>query len=192
MFAIRKPSDERIRCWLAAESHRDFSYPQVGATATTTPAGYVVDSTSASLGRGRVLFESAKAALRAWAQFRLGWLEVVPTDRPIESGESVAVIARSLGLWTINSARIVYVVDESGPRWRYGFAYGTLPGHIEKGEERFVVEWRPDNDEVGYSIVAFSRPNHVLARLGYPWVRRMQKRFARDSVAALRRAVGTT
>ncbi len=51
---------------------------------------------------------------------------------------------------------------------RFGFAYGTLPGHVESGEERFLVEWDRGDDAVWYDILAFSRPNHVLTRLGYP------------------------
>ena len=58
----------------------------------------------------------------------------------------------------------------------------------ESGEERFTVAWHED-DAVWYDILAFSRPNHFLARLGYPLVRRLQKRFARDSAAAMKRAV---
>ena len=40
-----------------------------------------------------------------------------------------------------------------------------------------------------YDILAFSRPRQLLARLGYPFARRLQKHFARDSAAAMRRAV---
>ena len=81
-------------------------------------------------------------------------------------------------------------MDEEGPVTRYGFAYGTLPGHAESGEERFNVEWHEQDDAVWYDIVAFSRPQQFLARLGYPFARRLQKRFARDSAAAMRRGVG--
>jgi uncharacterized protein (UPF0548 family) len=69
------------------------------------------------------------------------------------------------------------------------FAYGTLPGHAESGEERFLVEWDRTTDAVHYDILAFSRPRHPLARLGYPLTRRVQRRFARDSATAMRRAV---
>jgi len=79
-------------------------------------------------------------------------------------------------------------VDEEGPVKRYGFAYDTLPEHPESGEERFTVEWRGD-DAVWYDILAFSRPQQFLARLGYPLSRRLQKRFDRDSAAAMLRAV---
>ena len=80
-------------------------------------------------------------------------------------------------------------MDEQGPVQRYGFAYGTLPEHAESGEERFTVEWHEADDAVWYDILAFSRPQQLLAQLGYPFTRRLQKRFARDSAAAMRRAV---
>ena len=76
-------------------------------------------------------------------------------------------------LWWLNACRIVYVVDDSGPNFKFGFAYGTLPGHVESGEERFLIEWNRADNSVWYDILAFSRPNHVLTRLGYPFVRRM-------------------
>ena len=99
------------------------------------------------------------------------------------------MMGRAIGLWWLNSCRIVYVVDEPGPISRFGFAYGTLPGHVEAGEERFLIEWDHGDDSVWYDILAFSRPNHLLSRLGYLFVRRLQKRFGRDSAAAMLKAV---
>ena len=72
---------------------------------------------------------------------------------------------------------------------RFGFAYGTLPGHAERGEERFSVEYHAENDSVWYDLFAFSRPG-PLARLAYPFARSLQKRFARDSKAAMLEAAG--
>jgi uncharacterized protein (UPF0548 family) len=80
------------------------------------------------------------------------------------------------------------VVDDHGAHPRYGFAYGTLTEHGETGEERFTVGMRPEDQTVWYAIYAFSRPNG-WARLGYPLSRMLQKRFARDSKEAMRRAV---
>lgn len=101
-------------------------------------------------------------------------------------------MGRSVGLWWLNACRIVYVVDESEPIRKYGFAYGTLPKHIESGEERFLIEWDQETDSVWYDILAFSRPNKLMIRLGYPLVRRRQKQFGRDSATAMFRAVGGT
>ena len=189
MVSLRRPTADTLRAFLAAQARLDFSYPAVGATAATPPAGYVVDHTRIQLGDGARTFATARAALERWQHFRLGWVETWPPETPIQAGQVVAVLARSFGLWWLNACRIVHVVDEAGPVQRYGFAYGTLPAHAESGEERFSVERHEQGDAVWYDILAFSRPQQLLTRLGYPLVRRLQKRFARDSAAAMRRAV---
>ena len=190
MLSFRKPSVETSRRFLAEQAKLPFSYAAVGATATTPPAGYAVDRTRIKLGEGEPVFRAAGDALRRWEQFRLGWVEAWSPDTPIRSGEVVAVLARGIGLWWLNACRIVYVVDESGSISKFGFAYGTLPGHVESGEERFLIEWNQGDDGVWFDILAFSRPNHFSARLGYFVVRRLQKRFAWDSAASMLRAVG--
>jgi uncharacterized protein (UPF0548 family) len=189
MWSLRKPSAESIRLFLTAQSKLDFSYPAVGSTANQPPAGFVVDRTRVKLGEGEPVFQAAKAALRRWRQFDLGWMEAWPTETPIRSGEVVAIVARVAGLWSLNACKIVYVVDESGPVSRFGLAYGTLPGHAARGEERFLIEWDRADNGVWYDILAFSRPSHFLTRLGYPFVRRTQKRFGRGSAAAMLSAV---
>jgi uncharacterized protein (UPF0548 family) len=185
MLSLRKPSAESIRHFLTAQQKLPFTYAAVGATADTPPAGYDVDHTRVKLGEGEPAFHSAKAALERWEQFHLGWVEAWPPDTPLQPGAVVAVLGHALGVWWLNSCRIVYIVDESGPVGKFGFAYGTLPGHVESGEERFLIEWDRGDNSVWYDILAFSRPHHFLARLGYPVVRRTQKRFARDSLPAL-------
>lgn len=191
MLSLRKPSPEVIRQFLTAQAKLDFSYSAVGATATTPPAGYVVDHTRIKLGEGEAIFTAARDALEKWRQFDLGWLAAWSPDTPIKTGEVVAVLARAIGLWWLNACRIVYVIDEAGPITKFGFAYGTLPDHAGSGEERFLIEWDQANHSVWYDILAFSRPQHFLVRLGYPMVRQTQKRFGRKSGAAMLRAVGS-
>ncbi len=190
-MSLRKPTPEILRRFLATQTELPFTYEAVGATAETPPFGYNVDRTRIKLGEGEALFQSAIGALRRWEQFRLGWVDAWSPDTPIQKGEVVAVMGRAVGLWWLNACRIVYVVDETGPISKFGFAYGTLPGHVESGEERFLLEWDRSNEGVWYDILAFSRPSHVLTRLGYPLVRRLQKRFGRDSAAAMLRAIRT-
>jgi len=189
MLSLRKPPAESIRRFLTAQANLPFTYSAVGATAQTPPIGYVVDHTRIKLGEGEDVFKAARNALERWQQFRLGWAEAWSSDTPIESGALVAVMAHVVGLWWLNCCRIVYVVDESGPISKFGFAYGTLIGHVESGEERFLIEWNRVDNSVWYDILAFSKPNHFLTRLGYPVVRRMQKRFRRDSAASMLKAV---
>ncbi len=107
-----------------------------------------MDRTRIELGAGKAIFEAAKAALQRWQQFRLGWVDAWSPETPLEVGQVVAIMGRAVGLWWLNSCRIVYTVDESGPITKFGFAYGTLPGHVESGEERFLIEWDRDTDTV--------------------------------------------
>jgi uncharacterized protein (UPF0548 family) len=190
MFSLRKPTPELLRRCLTTQAQLEFSYPEVGATAAAPPPEhYVIDRTRAKLGDGEVVFEAARTAIKRWQQFAVGWLEAWPPDTPLRAGETVIIVAHVLGLWSLNAARIVYVVDESNQESsRFGFAYGTLPGHVAAGEERFLIEWDLANDGVWYDILAFSRPRHVLARIGKRHARRMQRRFGQDSVAAMLRA----
>ena len=197
MLSLRKPSADALKRFLEAQKELPFTYEAVGATAGSPPAGYAVDRTRIRLGEGEEVFRSASAALRRWEQFDLGWVEASPSHTPIRPGEVVAAMGHALGVWWINACRIVYTIDEEGPDSqfeapvsRFGFAYGTLPGHVESGEERFLVEWDRGTNAVWYDIIAFSRPNHLLSRVGYPVVRRLQKRFGRDSAAAMLRATG--
>jgi len=189
VFRLFRPSDAALRRLAEEQRSLPFTYTAVGATlesaAVPIPSGYNVDRTRRRLGTGDDVFQAAKQAIRAWRHFDMGWVGVFRSDVPIEKDQVAIVVARGLGLWSAHAARIVYVVDE--PRM-FGFAYGTLPGHAEQGEERFLVEQLPDGS-VWYDIIAFSRPRHVLAKLFYPLVRRLQKCFGRDSAAAMVRAV---
>jgi uncharacterized protein (UPF0548 family) len=190
MVSLRRPSTETIRDFLASQANLGFTYTAVGATASQPPAGYTVDHTRVKLGEGEEVFTKAKAALEHWDQFRLGWMEAWSPKTTIEQGDPVAMIARTLGLWWLNACRIVYVVDEGEPIRRYGYASGTLPAHAGEGEERFLVEWDLASGEIWYDILAFSRPHGLLSRLGQPYMRRVQKRFGRESAAAMLRAIG--
>src|SRR5262249_34850960 len=179
MIFLSRPTEETIREFLAVQAKLNLSYAAVGATLTTPPAGHVVDHTRVKLGVGEKVFVAAKAALERWQHFRLSWVEALPADTPIKEGQVVTILARSTGLWWLNACSIVAVVNEDGSVKRFGFAYGTLPVHACSGEERFLVAWDRQEGSVWYDILAFSRPRHPLARLGYPWVRRVQKRFRR-------------
>jgi len=120
--------------------------------------------------------------------FNMPWLRLDRTSAPIQVGTDVAVSVHHFGFYSLNACRIVYVVDEEDPVKRFGFAYGTLAEHAESGEERFTVEW-DRGDTIWYDILAFSRPRQMIARLGYPLSRLLQKRFAEDSKAAMLEAV---
>jgi uncharacterized protein (UPF0548 family) len=184
MFMLREPSDDDATRFVASQRDLPFTYPEVGATNTTPPAGYQVDHNRIQLGSGEATFRSAVEALKHWRQFDLGWVVIAPRDVLVEVGAIVAVKARAFGTWSLSACRVVYTINEAR---RFGFAYGTLPDHVEKGEERFLVEWLPD-DSVWYDILAFSRPRHPLVRFSSLLARMLQKRFARDSLNRMKLA----
>ena len=138
------------------------------------------------VGSGGEGFNSAKQALDDWKMFDLDWIELFPQRPSVQTGTAVAVVVRHLRFWSVNISRIVYAIDANS---QYGFAYGTSLCHSEEGEERFLIEYDPATDEVWYDLYAFSRPRHQLARIGYPIARHLQKRFARESLGAMKRAV---
>jgi uncharacterized protein (UPF0548 family) len=183
--SLARPSREAIERFLDGQRDQPFTYSDPGLTRNgQVPPGFVVDHHRREIGKGRDTFEAACAAARRWEMFRLGWVEICWPDAPIVPGTAVGVLARIGPVWWLNACRIVYVLDE--PR-QFGFAYGTLPAHAEKGEERFSIDWNEDGS-VWYSIYAVSHPAHWLVSLGYPLARRLQKRFGADSLAAMERA----
>ena len=84
MLLLRRPTNPLIRAYLDDQARAGLTYADVGATAATPPPGYVVDHTRIQLGEGEEIFRKATAALRQWDQFRLGWVEALPADTPIE------------------------------------------------------------------------------------------------------------
>jgi uncharacterized protein (UPF0548 family) len=187
-WSLAEPSDSDIAAFLARQETVSFSYAERGASQQQSPVGYDLDHNRVRLGAGEACFDEACAALRAWRMFPVPWTRIVPSDGPLREEQTLAMIAHAFGWW-INGCRIVYLVDETtGAARRFGFAYGTLQSHVEQGEERFLIEMSGDGT-VWYDLRAFSRPRHVLVRLAKPLARRLQRRFVRDSQAAMQRAV---
>jgi uncharacterized protein (UPF0548 family) len=191
MFFLSRPTMQRINRFRDAAEQDSFSYPQVGATCEgVIPEGYNVDHNRIRLGEGISLLERAHAALQAWKMFELGWVELIHPAEPMAPGQTVLVLAHTFGLYSLSANRVIAMIDEEdGQTWRRGFSYGTLLHHVEHGEERCSVEYHRDDESVWYDILAFSIPQHPLAKLGYPLSRAAQRRFAVDSKAAMLRAV---
>ena len=185
MLLWRKPDRATLERLLATHRANAFSYAAVGGTQVGAPEGYKVDRNRILIGHGLDQFKAARAAIDDWKMFDMPWVALFPVGPDIRVATAVAVVVRHLGFWSVNISRVVYVIDEES---RYGFAYGTLQCHSEEGEERFLVEHDNDTDEVWYDLYAFSKPKHPLARIGYPVSRHLQKRFARESLAAMKRA----
>ncbi len=128
-------------------------------------------------------FERAITGLRTWVAHEGAGLRIYPHDELAPDATVIAVT--TLGpLQMVAPCRIVAVFKDPDS---FGFAYGTLPGHPESGEESFVVERR--DGATFFTVSAFSKPVDVLARLGGPLGRVVQRSITRRYVGALRRFV---
>jgi uncharacterized protein (UPF0548 family) len=189
MFTLTEPSDRDSERFISSQKNLPFTYAEVGATRcglAAAPPGFTLDHNRVQLGNGNDVYERAVVALKQWRQFELGWVTIVPRGVTLENDAVVAVKARACGTWSLNACRVVYTIDEHVLGRRTGFAYGTLPDHVERGEERFLIELNPEDDSVWYDILAFSRPRHPLVRASFPVARMLQKRFARESMAVMK------
>jgi uncharacterized protein (UPF0548 family) len=158
-----------------------FTYNDVGATAGELPDGYGHLRRQALLGSVPLGFEHAVDALLSWQMHRDAGLSVVASDATVRAGGTVILgIARLMHA----PCRVVYLVDEPD---RQGFAYGTLPGHPESGEEAFVVA-REAERSATFTVTAFSRPAGLLARLAGPVGTRIQQHVTDRYVTALHQA----
>ncbi|WP_051055076.1 MULTISPECIES: DUF1990 domain-containing protein [Kitasatospora] len=144
------------------------SYPEVGATRDAAlPAGYSWLRRRIHLGSGPAVLERAGAYVLHWgAQLGSGFALYPPPEKAAP-GATVLLRIALPGLRLPRLAipcRVVWTVEEPD---RIGFAYGTLPGHPERGEESFVVSADADG-EVWFEVAAFSRLDSWYARLGRP------------------------
>lgn len=184
MFLLRRPTAGELENMASRCEEAMLSYTPAGMAADP-PVGFHVDEARALLGRGEPTFLKAKSALEEWREFNLGWVEVFPRQAALEPGTVVLVLVRHLGFWSVNPCRVLYRFGSpQGPQ--FGFGYGTLPEHAERGEEVFKVVLDGKTGEVTYEMRAVSRPRAPLAWIGYPVTRVLQARFRRDSMAAMK------
>ena len=156
-----------------------FTYPEVGATAGPPPPGYKHIGYSAHIGMGQLRFEQAADAVMHWGMQRGAGLRVQASSDTV--GVSVVVLVRMMGFLQA-PCRVVYVIDEPDIR---GFAYGTLPGHPESGEERFSVRRDPNTSAVFAEVSAFSRPATWWSKAGGPFTSLLQKAMNKRYVRAV-------
>ncbi|WP_309068004.1 DUF1990 domain-containing protein [Microbacterium sp.] len=161
-----------------------FTYAEVGGTRrddllVRPPRGYRPIDRRARIGDGAAAWHAAADAVLRWGIQRRSGIRVAAADRDLAAGD--AAILR-IGRWPRDvPCRVVYVIDEPDVR---GFAYGTLRGHPERGEEVFLVERDPDGS-VWVHVRAFSRPASWFFWAAYPLVRLMQHRYTERYLRAL-------
>lgn len=186
MTILRLDPDEAARLRQAP-----LTYAEVGQTGgDALPSGYHHLTRSVLVGRGDLLFEEVARRIMSWRLQREAGLGVRADGERVEPG-MVAVLRIGVGVLAVEApVRVVEVTD--GPS-RRGFAYGTLPGHPESGEESFHAVRDPSGD-VRVEIRAFSRPASLLTRLAGPAGRAVQTfvtaRYLRAARLSARAATG--
>jgi uncharacterized protein (UPF0548 family) len=164
---------------LTALQKLPLTYPEVGATADgRLPAGYGHLHMETQIGTGQQRFEQAANAVMHWGMQRGAGLRVKASSEVAEVG---AVVLVRMGFLPA-PCRVVYVIDEPDVR---GFAYGTLPGHPESGEERFAVRRDPNTSAVFAEVSAFSRPATWWSKAGGPLVPVAQRVIAKRYLRAV-------
>ncbi|GGX77077.1 DUF1990 family protein [Streptomyces minutiscleroticus] len=155
-----------------------FTYEPVGATRSgELPAGFHHLNVRTRIGED--VFRRAADAVLSWRMHRAMGVAMDTAAETAAPGVDVTV-----GLGPVKApCRVVWTVDE---RRRAGWAYGTLPGHPESGEEAFLVEATGDGT-VWLTVTAYSRPASWLARAGGPVTRGFQHAYARRCGVVLRR-----
>jgi uncharacterized protein (UPF0548 family) len=192
MLFLLKPGAPAIERLLKRHERASFSYENIGATRTAPPPGWGINHMRQLIGSRQAAYEKACAALFSWQLLAISGLEVFPSTPELRPGTDVAILSRHFGVWSVDFCRVIYVLrderEKDGTLLRTGFAYGTLPGHAVRGEEIFSIEWHPATEEVWYDIYSFSLPATPLIKLLAPIARATQRRFARASLEAGRRA----
>lgn len=156
---------------LAEARAAELTYDHVGSTLDprrwSPPA---VRVRHLDVGNGSADFAAARDALLTWAPHTGIGATIEPAGQAVEVGASLLVVLRRGPVHVIAPDRIVSVIDE--PR-RFAFAYGTLPGHPERGEESFTVE-HLDDGVVRATIRVQAGAGTLLAKAVAPQVRRLQ------------------
>ncbi|MFC7793357.1 DUF1990 family protein [Streptomyces cinereoruber] len=163
------------------------TYREVGATRTpeALPEGYHHLRYSTVVGHGRAAFAAAGTAVTAWRMHRRSGAGLTADADRAGPGVRVEVSA-GVGRFRIAvPCAVIWTVYEKD---RTGFAYGTLAGHPECGEESFLVTLEPDG-AVRFTVTAFSRPAVWYTRLAGPLVPFLQRAYARRLARTLRRLV---
>lgn len=153
-----------------------LSYPDRGATARhPLPAGYHHLRHRTRIGHGQAAFEAAGVAVTTFHAHRTSGMRVRADAGAVRPG-SRAVVGIGLGPLRISApCEVIWTVYEPT---RVGFAYGTLTGHPESGEESFVVDMDADG-AVWFTVTAFSRPASWYTRLAGPLIPVLQRTYAR-------------
>lgn len=160
----------------------EVTYAEVGQThQQALPGGYRHQRRSGAVGSGATAWAKAKEALATWQAHRQLGLGIYPPDAPVAAGTVVLATADVGPARMVLPCRVVYCTDEATSS---GSAYGTLPGHPERGKEAFHVRL-DDQGVVSFHVVAFSRPGDLATKLAGPIATSVQSTATRCHIEGM-------
>jgi uncharacterized protein (UPF0548 family) len=187
VFFLSTPSDDEVRRILSGVAEEAFNYPHVGVTQErlrVAPTGYRLSSYGTALGVGEAVFDRACSLLGRFGNYPSSFTRVVSCATAVDEGVVFGTLATHFGFASLHPCRVIRLIGTESPR-RFGFALGTLPGHMGAGEECFVVTLGETDRVVRYEVQAISRPAGLIGWFGTPFFRMFQKRFERETQATV-------
>lgn len=186
MIFVRPTDSESIARLVERASSAEPTYAETAAALSGKhPLGYRHDHHEVVLGRGAETFDRAVQGLQMWTTHRVPGIRVLPEGTEVRPGATVVVTIGTPLSAIAAPCRVIDIVDEPG---RWGFAYGTLPGHPEEGEEAFIASIS-DDGTVAFAITAFSRPASSLMRISGPVARAVQRRVTLGYIRSMQHFV---
>lgn len=200
------PAWLRYRAQLAAYAHSRVNYDYQNVREYTAATGWRLDQYATDLPAeapgppaAHGSFAAAQDVLRRYAfpppDLITGYFDPSqPLDKRI-----MVLRAHFLVFNFYFGVQVVDVIDEAahaganGPERVWGYGYRTLEGHFEKGQINFSIHKNLATGAVQFRIKAMSQPGHI--RNPFYWLgfklfgRMLQRRFARQSLARMRRLV---
>lgn len=182
-----KPKEGVLEAMRSSRSNDALDYPHFGATQGELPVGFRHIDHEWELGRGSDCFRAVRDVMRHWRMLP-EWVHVHPSPVAEQPGSTLILQLKLMSLWWVSPVRLLINADASANARQCAIAYGTLPGHHARGEERFEANWL-DDDRVVFRLRAFSRWKKVLPRIFSAAANHYQDRFATAVELRLRSAL---
>lgn len=188
-IVFRRPSSAEMARDVQALATEPVTYGHLGSTLDPDHwPDREMHGETVDLGSGAERFAAAVDGLRRWVCHDGIGATVYPRRAAIAVGTTLLVVLPLGPAHIVVPNRIVGVVDD---RRRFGFAYGTLPGHQEQGEEAFILDMG-DAGAVTATIRVDARAATFGAKAIGPGTRIAQRVALRRYLEALRAHVERT
>lgn len=183
--AVGRRSPGRLLTTLIRAERSELTYDHVGSTLEDRPPARVSRHTTSTDLDGSL--DDAARTLRRWAPHEGIAALILPHLAPLVVGTTVLVVVSWGPFEVLAPDRIVATVDDEH---RFGFAYGTLSGHPERGEELFLAE-QVGPDRLRLSITIDAGPGTPIAHVASPLVHQLQHAAAERYLLAWSSAISS-